>query len=115
VLESSDEPDISRRTDGADELLDAERPGSYKRCSINQGCQTPRDHANGHRAMDTCGVAYARSSPIELSFYCTALIMSKIGRYIATTMPPTITPRNTIMTGSIRLSSPLTAVSTSVS
>jgi hypothetical protein len=47
--------------------------------------------------------------------YCTALIMSKIGRYIATTIPPTITPRNTIITGSIRLRSPLTAVSTSVS
>jgi hypothetical protein len=47
--------------------------------------------------------------------YCTALIMSKIGRYIATTMPPTITPRNTIITGSIKLRSPLTAVSTSVS
>ena len=27
--------------------------------------------------------------------------MSKIGRYIATTMPPTITPRTTIITGSI--------------
>src|SRR5947208_4935173 len=34
------------------------------------------------------------------SSYCTALIMSKIGRYIATTMPPTMTPRNTIMIGS---------------
>jgi len=49
------------------------------------------------------------------AIYCTALIMSKIGRYIATTMPPTITPRNTIITGSIRLRRPLTAVSTSVS
>lgn len=47
--------------------------------------------------------------------YCTALIMSKIGKYMATTMPPTTTPRNTIMIGSIRLSNPLTAVSTSVS
>jgi hypothetical protein len=47
--------------------------------------------------------------------YCTALIMSKIGRYIATTIPPTITPKNTIITGSMRLNSPLTAVSTSVS
>ena len=33
--------------------------------------------------------------------YCTAFIMSKIGRYIATTMPPTITPRTTIITGSM--------------
>jgi hypothetical protein len=47
--------------------------------------------------------------------YCTALIMSKIGRYIATTMPPTTTPRNTIITGSISASSPDTAASTSSS
>src|SRR5690349_20884205 len=35
-----------------------------------------------------------------VSPYCTAFIMSKIGRYIATTMPPTTTPRKTIMSGS---------------
>ena len=47
--------------------------------------------------------------------YCTALIMSKIGRYMATTMPPTTTPRNTIITGSINESSAETAASTSSS
>ncbi|MDB4885191.1 MAG: hypothetical protein JWN79_629, partial [Gemmatimonadetes bacterium] len=47
--------------------------------------------------------------------YCTALIMSKIGRYIATTMPPTTTPRNTIITGSMRLRRLDTAASTSSS
>ena len=47
--------------------------------------------------------------------YCTALIMSKMGRYMATTMPPTTTPRNTIITGSIKLSRLLTAASTSSS
>ena len=47
--------------------------------------------------------------------YCTAFIMSKIGRYIATTMPPTITPRTTIITGSISESSAETATSTSSS
>src|SRR5216684_1677800 len=35
--------------------------------------------------------------------YWTALIMSKIGRYILTTIPPTTTPRNTIIIGSSRL------------
>jgi hypothetical protein len=44
-----------------------------------------------------------------------AFTMSKIGRYIATTMPPTTTPRNTIMTGSISDSRPDTAASTSSS
>jgi hypothetical protein len=47
--------------------------------------------------------------------YCTALIMSKIGRYMATTMPPTTTPRNTIMIGSMSASKPPTAASTSSS
>ena len=47
--------------------------------------------------------------------YCTALIMSKIGRYMATTMPPTTTPRNTIITGSSIESRFDTAASTSSS
>jgi len=44
-----------------------------------------------------------------------AFTMSKIGRYIATTMPPTTTPRNTIIIGSISASRPDTAASTSSS
>jgi hypothetical protein len=47
--------------------------------------------------------------------YCTAFIMSKIGRYMATTMPPTTTPRITIMIGSMSERSALTATSTSSS
>src|SRR5262249_62337045 len=39
----------------------------------------------------------------------------KIGRYIATTRPPTTTPRNTIMMGSSRDVRAVTAVSTSSS
>ena len=54
--------------------------------------------------------------PVGLSApYCTAFIMSKIGRYIATTMPPTMTPSTTIITGSMRESSDETATSTSSS
>ena len=66
------------------------------------------------RAIARAGLV-ALLRPSNRAAYCTALIMSKIGRYIATTMPPTITPRNTIMIGSMRLNKPLTAVSTSVS
>jgi hypothetical protein len=47
--------------------------------------------------------------------YFTVFTMSKIGRYIATIMPPTTTPRNTIMIGSSSESSALTAASTSSS
>ena len=54
--------------------------------------------------------------PAELRVhYVSLLIKSKIGRYIAMTMPPTMTPRNAIITGSISVSSPATAVSTSSS
>jgi hypothetical protein len=56
-----------------------------------------------------------RVEPERGRAYCTALIMSKIGRYMATTMPPTTTPRNTIITGSMRLSRFDTAASTSSS
>ena len=61
------------------------------------------------------------SRPAPFSFgelgvaYCTALIMSKMGRYMATIMPPTTTPSTTIMIGSIALSSTSTAASTSSS
>ena len=43
------------------------------------------------------------------------LIRSKIGRYIAMTMPPTMPPRNAIMIGSSSVNRPATATSTSSS
>jgi len=66
------------------------------------------------------GASVDDRSPVAMPFaairaYCTALIMSKIGRYIATTMPPTTTPRKTIIIGSRSESRPLTAASTSSS
>jgi len=60
-------------------------------------------------------VAVTAGSRLPAAAYCTAFIMSKIGRYIATTMPPTITPRTTIITGSISESRAETATSTSSS
>src|SRR5206468_4174982 len=45
--------------------------------------------------------------------YPAAFTTSKIGRYMLTTMPPTTTPRKTIIIGSISASRPLTAASTS--
>lgn len=47
--------------------------------------------------------------------YPTAEIMSKMGRYMATIMPPTTTPRTTIIRGSRAEMSALTAASTSSS
>jgi hypothetical protein len=43
------------------------------------------------------------------------LIRSKIGMYIAMTMPPTTPPRKAIITGSSSVSRPATATSTSSS
>jgi len=62
-----------------------------------------------------CPGGPAEGSRPSAAAYCTAFIMSKIGRYIATTMPPTITPRTTIITGSISESRAETATSTSSS
>jgi hypothetical protein len=74
-------------------------PGLTRSCRAAEGaCVVTCDNCCGCRAA-----------------YCTAFIMSKIGRYIAITMPPTITPRPTIIAGSMRLSSALTATSTSSS
>jgi hypothetical protein len=47
--------------------------------------------------------------------YVSFEIKSKIGMYIAMTMPPTTTPRIAIMIGSSNVSRPATAVSTSSS
>jgi len=70
-----------------------------------------------------CMARWADSSPplriregcTWVHLYLTALIMSKIGRYMATTIPPTMRPRKTIMTGSMAARRPLTAESTSSS
>ena len=70
----------------------------------------PRSSATLARLSQGRAVRRSRSGR-----YCTAFIMSKIGRYMAMTMPPTITPRSTIIAGSIRLTSALTATSTSSS
>jgi hypothetical protein len=58
---------------------------------------------------------YIDPRSVIAGYYWTALTMSKIGRYIATTMPPTTTPRNTIINGSNSASNPETAASTSSS
>jgi hypothetical protein len=65
--------------------------------------------------IDRAGRHDSHGSRLAKWRYCTALIMSKIGRYMATTMPPTTTPRNTIITGSINESRFDTAASTSSS
>ena len=75
-----------------------------------------RDRLGGMPATKTGRIARFAPFPCPTaSVYCTAFIMSKIGRYMAITMPPTITPRITIMAGSMRERSALTATSTSSS
>jgi hypothetical protein len=91
---------------------------TYRRCSSgapSERLQALREYlglaGRGHNGRArTRGV-----NAVRTVFYCTAFIMSKIGKYIATTIPPTSTPRTTIMTGSINESSEETATSTSSS
>ena len=55
-------------------------------------------------------------SPVgPIAVYVSLLIKSKIGRYIAITMPPTTTPSSAIITGSSSVNRPATATSTSSS
>lgn len=73
--------------------------------STNRGCDCLRINcAKVHESTVSEGLAY-----------WIVFIIPKIGRYIATMMPPTTTPRKRIITGSISASSPLTATSTSSS
>ncbi len=75
----------------------------------------PQQHAESRRA--------GSNQPEELPSHCgrhhvldqSFEIRSKIGMYIAMTIPPTTTPRKAIITGSISVRSPATAVSTSSS
>ena len=88
--------------------------GLFARSRIGEG---RRAHVQCLRLCEpaTRAVPTMRSVKAMRTDYCTAFIMSKIGRYIATTMPPTMTPSTTIITGSIRESSDPTATSTSSS
>ncbi len=88
--------------------------GLLARLQIGQGRRAHVQYcASAGSAMRA--VPTTRSVKTMRTHYCTAFIMSKIGRYIATTMPPTMTPSTTIITGSIRESSDPTATSTSSS
>jgi hypothetical protein len=62
----------------------------------------------------TAGITSRALDPV-IALYASLLIRSKIGMYIAMTIPPTTTPRKAIMTGSISVRSPATAASTSSS
>src|SRR6266571_1706024 len=74
------------------------------------GVVAQRAGAGRPRLPGACGVGGD-----HVRRYCTAFTMSKIGRYMAMTMPPTMTPSTTIMTGSMSDSRALTAASTSSS
>ena len=73
--------------------------------------RNPRIRERPRRARPDPGARH-KSKAVR---YFTALIMSKIGRYIATIIPPTTTPSTTIMMGSMADSSASTAASTSSS
>ena len=108
-----------QQEDGQDERVGA-WSGSD---AVGDACRTMQPPGEDSEPPDaTRAAANTRSPPpaalpslLRCPAYCTAFTMSKIGRYIATTMPPTMTPRTTIMIGSMRLSRAPTATSTSSS
>ena len=84
------------------------------RVSWDGGGRTGETHAESgiDRWVDPAPFRFQR---LAETYPSTALIMLKIGRYMATIMPPTTTPSTTIITGSMRDSRVPTAVSTSSS
>ena len=82
---------------------------SFKsRATLMEGCRNAKEPVGSPTGS-------LLRDPRRPGIYPAAFTMSKIGRYIDTTMPPTTTPRKTIIIGSISASSPLTAASTSSS
>ena len=89
--------------------------GSLRLQECQSGHQGPPEALFGYIDPRSVIARKAQAPCGRFAPYCTALTMSKIGRYIATTMPPTTTPRNTIINGSNSASNPETAASTSSS
>ena len=96
------------QADQEKERIDGERAG---RRDARKGRRAQQNRADDGTNDDEPGDLAA-----ELRVhYVSLLIRSKIGRYIAMTMPPTTTPSRAIMIGSSSVSRPATAVSTSSS
>jgi len=87
----------------------------HTRPSAPRGPPGPTPHQTHRSKTPPARPNQAGGASQEKAAYATVLIMSKIGRYIATIIPPTMTPRTTIMMGSMAESSASTAASTSSS
>jgi len=101
---------------------DDARATTSARASTSRSPATRPGETNGPSASSTTATpsraqASPRSGPPTLNalHYFINVTRRKIGRYIATTRPPTTTPRKTIMMGSSKDVSAVTAVSTSSS
>lgn len=79
--------------------------------SASRAARLPYENPSPNDRSTTC----VRQAGRVLAACQTTWPSLKIGRYIATTMPPMIEPSTTMMIGSIRLDRPLTASSTSCS
>src|SRR5256885_16511527 len=87
-----------------DDLTPSQRMGGHYwgRCRKMQGFES-RDSGLGSWASEKRRgqeVAPLAPKPESRAPYWTAFTISKIGRYNATTMPPTVTPSTTIRIGS---------------
>src|SRR5688572_16965882 len=109
--QGSDEPEADRVRQADEEEKRVDRRGI--------GLTELHHHrrAQQHRGDDEADRNERRQSPPQrlLLHYVSLLMRSKIGMYIAMTMPPTAPPRNAIINGSISVSNPSTATSTSSS
>ena len=103
------EADREGQTDQKEERIDRQRA---RRAQLHdhRGAQQHRRDQQPDRDV------YGEAPPERpILHQVSLLIRSKIGMYIAMTMPPTAPPRNAIITGSSSVSRPSTATSTSSS
>ena len=96
---------------------DGRRARQFPAANSSDPCRVLADSTHTARERQRADLI-SETRPFDRSAraaYFTAFTMSKMGRYMATIMPPTTTPRNTIMMGSSKLSNAPTAASTSSS
>ena len=101
-----------READQQEQRLDRKRA---RRGQLHDDRRAEQQRADADADGDQPGEFATEVALRHAVSYASLLIRSKIGRYIAMTMPPTTPPRNAIMIGSSSVSRPATAVSTSSS
>ena len=113
-LERHEPENVQRIGDADEDEQRLDRKGS-RRSELDEHGRAEQQRADADADRDQPEQFATKIALAHGCSYVSLLIRSKIGRYIAMTMPPTTPPRNAIMIGSRSVRRPATAVSTSSS